>query len=438
MTENKLREYPTVRKWLGSIRGSTGKGYLWHLEAFMDWAKVNSPKFGSMSPDELVEYALDATPRQINELLDLKKEYLLSMEGRLNHKLNANKSITSFFMHNRVELPADKTLNLSGNTPKIEGSLTPEDVKRVVLSSNVVYQAVFLVMLGSGMGQAELVTWSNEGFKELKTQLDAKAELVRVSLHGRKGDRNNYNYTTFIGGDALDALKRYMAERDPQPGAIFLNTHHEPLTQVAVYQTWTHKLRRLGLLPDGKGWTGRNPHGLRDVYRTLWRRSGVEVAYAEYFMGHREAFDRFGYDKTGADVDELRKQYLKALPYLNIITGARPFKLYTEDDVENKLNERIKQLEEEKRASELRQSVEMDRVKAEMRAESESTYKKLEERIAEMDSKIKAREYADDYDFLVAHIFEDWAQTALKQLGTSQDMIEALVKGAEWKLTHGG
>jgi integrase len=343
---------------MGSINKSTGRTYLWHFESFMDWSRVNSPKFGSMTPDELVEYCLDATPRQINEFLDAKKAYLLSLMGRIGHKTNADKAIKSFFTHNRVELPADRTLNLRGDRPKVEGTLSPEDVKRVVMSSNVTFQAVFLVMLGSGMGQAELIAWSDEGLEDLKTQLNADAKLVKVSLHGRKGDKNQYNYSTYIGGDALAALKRYLAERGPQPGAIFINTHGEPLTQVALYRYWTRKLNRLGLITFGNGYSGRNPHELRDVYRTLWRRSGVDVSYGEFFMGHREAFDRYGYDKTAQDEDELRKQYAAALPFLNILSETKPFKLVHEDEVTRLRNE----LDEARRG----QSSETEDLKAEV------------------------------------------------------------------------
>jgi integrase len=332
MTEVKLEGYSSVEKWLSGINESTRKGYLWHLESFMDWVRVNSPKFGSMTPDELVEFCLDATPRRINEFLDTKKAYLLSLRGRLSHKANGDKVVKSFFAHNRVELPSDRTLNLHGDRPKVEGTLTPEDIKRVILSSNVTYQAVFMVMLGSGMGQSEFVSWSNGGYEDLQRRLDENVKLVKISLHGRKGDKNQYNYSTFIGGDALAALKRYLGERGTRPGAIFINTHGEPLTKVALYRYWTRKLIRIGIKTE-KGWTGTNTHEIRDVYRTLWRRSGVPVEYGEYFMGHREAFDKFGYDKTARDEDGLRKQYEAALSILNILSETRPFKLVHEDEV---------------------------------------------------------------------------------------------------------
>jgi len=346
MTEVKLDNSPAVRKWLASLKESTGLGYKWHLEAFMDWVKVNGGKFADKTPDDLVEFGLDATPREMNELLDLKKSYLLSMTGRLNHKKNADKSIKSFFSYNRVEVPKDRTLNLRGDLPKIEGALTPEDLRKIVLSSNPAFQATFMVMLGSGMGQDEFIQWSNTGYEDLMRQLDAGANLVKISLHGRKGDKNDYNYLTYIGGDALSSLKQYLKLRGHKPGAIFMNNIHKPATQDALYQYFGRKIQRIGI-HSGEGWSGISPHGIRDVYRTLWRRSGVPVEYGEYFMGHRDAFDKYGYDRTARDEDELRKQYTAALPFLNIISESKPFKLVHQDELESLR----KQLEEEKAKS---------------------------------------------------------------------------------------
>lgn len=306
----------------------------------MDWVRVNGSKFSGMTPEDLIEYGLDASPRDMNELLDLKKNYLLSMTGRLNHKKNADKAIKSFFSYNRVEVPKDRTLNLRGDLPKVEGALTPEDLKKIVLSSNSAFQATFLVMLGSGMGQDEFIQWSNTGYEDLMRQLDAGAKLVKISLHGRKGDKNDYNYHTYIGGDALNALKQYLTRRGHSPGAVFMNNIHKPATQDALYQYFSRKIKRLGI--GVKGWAGLSPHGIRDVYRTLWRRSGVPVEYGEYFMGHRGAFDKYGYDRTAQDEDELRKQYSSALPFLNILSEAKPFKLVHQEEVE-KLREQLKQ-----------------------------------------------------------------------------------------------
>lgn len=336
---------PAVENWLEGLGERTRTGYRWHFETFMRWVREEGDGFSGKAPDDLVEYALDGTTREINRLLDLKKKYLLGMTGRASHKHNADKAIKSFFMHSRVPLPADSTLKMRGDAPKVEGTLSPEDVKRVIMASNELYQAVFLTMLASGMGQAELISWSDAGHEDLTQQLRGSPDAVKVSLHGRKGDANEYNYHTYIGGDALKALGRYLQRRGAGPGPIFVNTHSGPLTEVALYRYWTRKMHRLGISVAGNGWQGKHVHELRDTFRTLWRRSGVPVEYAEFFMGHRDAFDKYGYDKTPDDPDETRKRYLEALPMLNLLTETRPYKLVHEDTVEKltRKNEELRQ-----------------------------------------------------------------------------------------------
>jgi 3-deoxy-D-arabino-heptulosonate 7-phosphate (DAHP) synthase class II len=66
-------------------------------------------------------------------------------------------------------------------------------------------------------------------------------------------------------------------------------------------------------------------------------------------MGHREAFDKYGYDQTAKDEDDILKNYLRAQPFLNILTETKPFKLVHEDEVtrlQRELDEAKKKLSE--------------------------------------------------------------------------------------------
>jgi len=348
-----------VQAWMGDLGEATQGPYLWHFEKFIKWVRENNGKFAGMSPTDMVEYALDASTRELNELLDLKKKYLQSMTGSKGHKRNADKVIKSFFLHNRAELPRDVTLNIKADTPKVDKELEAVDIKNVVLSSNKTYQAVFLCMLCGGFGQEEFIEWSDTGLNDLRGQLRRDPDLVKVKLHGRKGMKYQYNYHTYIGGDGLDALKRYMAERPRiiekahrqaqkkghryggDPGSIFVNQFGTALNKDALYAYWMRQLKRLGIIdPDNhdRGLVpryGKHPHAFRTVFRTVWRKSGVDVEFAEYFMGHEKAFDDYGYDVSQEDEPLMRSKYLAALPWLNIISDTRAFDLVDRNTYEN-------------------------------------------------------------------------------------------------------
>ena len=72
---------PAVVKWLNSVGENTRTYYKWHFDTFIKGTRENSEQFAAMSPDDMVDYILDATPRQVNAFLNLKKAYLQSMTG---------------------------------------------------------------------------------------------------------------------------------------------------------------------------------------------------------------------------------------------------------------------------------------------------------------------------------------------------------------------
>ncbi|MGD0804039.1 MAG: hypothetical protein ABSA11_08215 [Candidatus Bathyarchaeia archaeon] len=63
---------------------------------------------------------------------------------------------------------------------------------------------------------------------------------------------------------------------------------------------------------------GKNPHELRDTFRTRWHKSGADSLAAEFFMGH--VVDPLGYNKAMEDIDYTRREYRKAERWLNVLS----------------------------------------------------------------------------------------------------------------------
>ncbi|MCW3991185.1 MAG: site-specific integrase [Candidatus Bathyarchaeota archaeon] len=292
-------------------------------------------------------------------VLDLVQEFVGEREGRQRSKSFVYSAIRSFFMHNRVDLPRDRSFKVRSEAPNVVGDLTVDEVRRVLYSCNECYRAVFLCMFQGGMGGGELIHWSDRGWSSLYDRLRRGLHPVRVDLPGRKQRRNRSPFYTFLGRDAVDALKVWLRVRLGDAEAIFINQFGAPLDEHSLRMYWTDHLKRLGIVeqpPDAGPSTryGKNPHELRDLFRTRWQKSGAAAEAAEFFMGH--VIDPNEYNKAFRDEDYAAGEYLKAEPWLNILSED-PEKVPVRDyrRLQQRLQEERRELREELR--ELRELV---------------------------------------------------------------------------------
>jgi hypothetical protein len=336
----------SVEKWLGRLSPSTAKINEYHLGRWMIWVKEHGGKFSEFSPSQMIEYQAAAQNREAYELLDLIQRYVGEVKGRHGYKAKVYSSLRSFFTHNRVQLPADPQYIIRAEKPKATGSLKPEVIRRIVLSSRGVYRAAFLSILQGGMDLAGFEAWNLEGWESLKAALDRGDDVHTIELPGRKKFRNIRPYKTRIGGDALDAIRLYVPKR-PGNSAIFYDQYKGPLSKNSLQLYWKRCLIKLGYMkPKNNGDPGnrygKNLHELRDSFRTLWSMSGAAPHVAEAMMGH--TWDPLGYDKSPDDDKFAMEQYRKALRFLNILSSGEAFGQVDAGEVE-KLRAQVKALE---------------------------------------------------------------------------------------------
>ena len=353
METKELLEYPSVARWSGRVKLT--KSYVWGLKSFIEWARINEAKFYGATPDSLIEYQKGLDNGSQYEVLDVVQAFISSMNGRHSTKSTTYNQIRSFFAHNRAPLPKDPRFNIRGDIPPVKGILKPENIRDVIMASNKLYRALFLCMFQGCMDLDMVTYWSENGLPALREALDKKRDIVRVDLPGRKKLKYERPYYTFIGPDAVKALRDYLPKDIPEDReAIFLVKYREafkPIEKDTIYRYWMRKLVRLDLIPREKlenekiNRYGMNPHEMRDVWRTLWSKSPADHRVGEYLMGH--VVDPLGYDKSFDDEDYTRREYEKALPMLQIISSGRPFGQVDEGEIE-RLNNRIKELEKEK------------------------------------------------------------------------------------------
>jgi integrase len=334
MTSN-VEESPAVKVWLSRTAPSTALIYTYHFKNWLRWLGENGGEFAAMSPDELVAWQRSATREDEYRILDLIQAWVLGKNGqRKGTKENMFKAVKSFFMHNRAELPRDQSFKLRSEKPMVPNLLTVEEIRRVVLASNKTLRAAYMVMLGGGLDQESMVYWSNNGWPCLKKQLAEGKDPIKITIPGRKATKNDGEFSTYVTGDALEALKTHVKDRGDGDGPIFSNQFGEPISKSSLSDYWTRKLKELGIISRSGVQVeryGRGLHNLRDVFRTLWSQSGAAGQIAESMMGH--VVDKLGYDRSFENEDYVKDQLEAATPFLNILTRGEAYGQVDKDEV---------------------------------------------------------------------------------------------------------
>jgi len=354
---------PAVQNWLSRLSPQTAKIYAYIFKDWMQWVRENGGGFADFPPDRLIRFQMEASNNERYAIVDLLQRYISSVRGRIGYKKKIRSTVRSFFIHNRAELPKDSSFILHPEIPKVQGRLTIEELKNIILSSTLNYQAAFLSMFQGGMGLAEFEHWNEHGWPVLKRALDAGQQVAKVELPGRKKNRNISPFHSFIGGDALDAIRKYLPRRPRDAGVIFTTNTGTPMERKAMQIYWMRHLRKLGLITPGpKGHRsnryGKNIHEIRDLFRSQWEKSTAKVSVAEFMMGHQ--VDPLEYNKAFRDEKWFRGEYMKALPLLQIMSSPRPFGQVDENEVK-RLQRHIAELERERGDQALKTEEKMER-----------------------------------------------------------------------------
>jgi len=320
------------------------------------------------SPSEAVAFQR-ANPSSYR-FVDLAYEWLDRSGIMVSTKRSQMGIVRGLFIVNRCPLPVDRHRFRSDVAPVV-GDLTVDELRQIIIASNVTYRPIFLVAFQGGCGPGELCYINVHHADYVFDEVRKGRQIIRLSLPGRKQSRNIYPYYTFIGSDAIEALRQLFYSRGwKRDSVLFRNERGEPVSG-ACYQAYFRSVAlKLGLIrrktpacldcgsetvrkrsrATGKDLVyyvcvscqrehqasdyGRSPkdygsiryrmktHEIRDLFRTEWHRAqtyaGVDADCAEFFMGH--SIDPLKYDKIMRDKKYALEQYRKASPWLNILS----------------------------------------------------------------------------------------------------------------------
>ncbi len=319
-----LRKLSCVQRWIRNFTEETQVSYLDDFRYFIEWLEDGGSEFSGMGPSELVRYQREHRDYAI---VDLVIDYLHSVKEELTTGTLRRRDsvIKSFFKYNRAPLP-DDVYKVQGEVPKTQGDLNRKELKQVLLACNPLYRAVFSCMFAGFMGWGEVDHWNRSGYMSLLDQLEKGKRVIVAEQDGRK-QYAGIPFYNLIGGDALRLLEEYLVNHRKQgDDYIFKTKQNTPITYDVTRQYWIRRLDRLGFIDLSKGEGnsgiryGKNLHELRDLARTEWSRSQAKPIVAEFMLGHRAQLDSNEYNKIIRDTGWSKREYRKALPWLNILS----------------------------------------------------------------------------------------------------------------------
>ncbi len=315
-TLGNLFSYESVKKWiniLSSTRtGSKGtqRNYFMWLQQYVDFVKKD--------PDSLITERKaqlksddDSINRRHEDLAYAFYNYLRNERGLSPNSASSMLGcIRSFYKANYVDLKM--------RTPQVWGIKeskipTREELKHMVDACNIRDRALILVQAQSGLGTSDLIKLR---YGHIREGFEAGKNPIRITLVREK---EKAHFSTFIGTDAIDALKVYLNYRragtrrlapevltDDSP--LIATYDWKPITDInTVYALVVNAAKRAGLKQV-------HPHALRKYFASALRNAGVNETIVEYMMGHRLPAVKRAYFSD----QELEDSYLRAEPYLSI------------------------------------------------------------------------------------------------------------------------
>ncbi|MFH0848629.1 MAG: hypothetical protein V1857_03930 [archaeon] len=339
-----------VEFWLSRLSVRSRDVYRVELSLFLRWLG-RQQDYGNVSAAELLERQRAAKDQY--EILDLLQRFVAEIDRTANGKKSLHTAVRSFFMHNRRSLPEDRGFKIRAERKPVRPKLSLNHLMDIVKAANLRDRSIILVKWQAMLDNERTVFVGLNLAEQLVTQMKAEINPVRLDLAGRKS--NSKAWYTFIGKDAIDTLRDYFEKERgwPKPDEpIWIDKIGNPFSVTALTGAWMSLTRRVGLIPKKRGDQGTrygyNPHEMRDMAKSLLhtqaKKDGFDMDCAEFWLGH--TVDPLGYDKFFNDFEYVKKQYLIAEKYLNIISQPQEGKVVKEQA------ERLQEIEERNRTLE--------------------------------------------------------------------------------------
>ena len=310
-----IKANSTVAKWLSRIGSNeTRSTYGQCLQAFCEWS--------GKSPQELISIR-EADSKNGWEILDVLQKFILEgtyQDKRRGHENRMAKvaetgrkrresyyvSVRSFFMHNRLELPRDRSFRIAENGREAGVSYMNLDQARAIIGAlKNPFRTLFTAALFGGLGRGELLML-NQLWPDIRKQLKEGKDPIRIRFGSRKS--NVKEYFTCVPAKVFKPFQDIEANPFQSFAKKGIPRVLRPIKDYDLQVAWRFARKRAGVDVPVTG------HMFRDLFMTLGFKVGVRKETSDFMLGH--VTDPYHYLQIKNEPEAVEREWQRLRAYL--------------------------------------------------------------------------------------------------------------------------
>jgi hypothetical protein len=292
-----LKENPVVENWLGRLATAETRNVFGQaLEVFCIWAKKTPQELLDMRREDLKNPDDGFRTLELVEQFIMKGEYPDRRKGRegkiakVAETCRARRegylsAVRSFFAHNRLELPRDKTFKITetDNVPQRETFMELATARKIIACLKEPYRTLATTALYGGLGRKEALSL-NRMWPSVEKQLRDEKDPIRIDFVKRKS--NPHPYFTLL---PAKLLRPHLGKEIP----FGVYTKHSKtkrfrsMNESDLLVAWSFAKKRAAV--EGK----QTFHMLRDLMITTFYRLEADIVSAQFLTGHSVDHNRY-------------------------------------------------------------------------------------------------------------------------------------------------
>lgn len=309
------KQHETAKTWLSNVKAEkTGSDktqleYAYRLKAFCDWTK--------RTPDQLIaerDKQLKGESKQEQRKTEQLVTDFFNFQAAESNRLSAKAfhgAIRSFYKYNYVPLLSETPRAMARKINPV----TLEEFKQIDTIVNPRDRALLRFMKDSGCS-TEDVTVFNYG--DIRRELEEGKDFIHLQAVRQK---TQVNYDTFIGSNAVEALKTYFEIRK-RHGEVF--NDKTPLFLSSLTRDGKHarlnenSLRTVFCRIKQKSGIVVSPHRIRKLFSSYMGLKVRHPAVLKYWMGHSVETSDIEGRYVLPPLEEQRKLYMESYDTIDI------------------------------------------------------------------------------------------------------------------------